>query len=409
MTIGQAFVSTLGFNHSTATMDSGPRVAFIGLGAMGFGMAVHLVHSGFNVTGCDIDQRALDRLVNEGGQAVKSSREAVKDATVVIMMVVSAAQIDSILFDANTGAAESLRAGATLVICATVSPSYPVQLQTKLASAGVRVIDCPVSGGAAKAANGSLKLFASGNDGVLEQASTRLVLETMAEKVQVIPSGLGASTKIKLINQQLAGIHIIAAAEVTALAAVLGLNLRQLYRAVVDSDATSWMYENRVPHIMDVNWTPKSALDIFVKDMGIVAAEGSLLACPMPLSCVAQQLYLAVSANGYGREDDSGVVRLYLGQRTLTPSTEVSETNDAAKTATVLLALHAMHLVAAAEAFTLCEKLDLDDSLVQNSISGAGGSSRAFESYAACRVGNRTGDYDFGTVRRELVSEHSKA
>lgn len=406
MAIKQPFTSTLGSIRSTAMIDLDSKVAFIGLGAMGFGMATHLVGSGFNVTGCDIDQRVLDLLIEKGGQASNSSREAVKDATVIVMMVVSATQIDSILFDANTGAAESLRAGATLVICATVPPSYPVELQTRLASTGVRVIDCPVSGGAAKALNGSLKVFASGNDGVLEQIFLRSVLEAMAERVQVIPGGLGASTKIKLINQQLAGIHIIAAAEATALATVFGLNLRQLYRSVKDSNASSWMYENRVPHIMDVDWTPKSALDIFVKDMGIVAAAGSLLDCPMPLSSVAQQLFLTASANGYGREDDSGVVRLYLGQRTLTPSTDAPGTNDAAKTAIVLLALRAMHLVAAAEAFALCEKLDLNDDIVRDSISGAAGSSQAFESYAASLVNDRTGGFDFNTIRRGLVSEH---
>jgi len=407
MAIEQCFTDALSPNHSVSTMHSEPRVAFIGLGAMGFGMAVHLVRSGFNVTGCDLDQRVLDLLIKTGGRASKSSREAVKDANVIIMMVVSAAQIDSILFDAETGVAESLHAGTTLVICATVSPSYPVELQTRLASTGVRVIDCPVSGGAAKAASGSLKVFASGNDGVLEQEFTRSVLETMAEKVQVIPGGLGASTKIKLINQQLAGIHIIAAAEVTALATLFGLNLRQLYRTVVDSDASSWMYENRVPHIMDVDWTPKSALDIFVKDMGIVATEGSLLACPIPLSSISQQLYLAASANGYGREDDSGVVRFYLGQRTLRPSVETAEVNDAAKTDAVLLVLHAIHLVAAAEAFALCEKLELDDNLVHNSISDAAGSSRAFESYGACLVRDRTGNFSFDTARGGLVSGRS--
>lgn len=386
-------------------MDSPPRLAFIGLGAMGLGMATHLAHMGFNVFGYDINQSALDRLVKEGGHATGSAREAVDSASVVVLMVVSAAQIESILFNSETGAATSLQAGSTLMICATVSPEFPKQVQQRLAVAKVHVADCPVSGGVAKAADGSLKIFASADNDALDQGLSKNVLDAMAEKPQLIPGGLGSASKVKLVNQQLAGIHIAAAAEVMALATSLGLNLRQVYRDVLDSDASSWMYENRVPHILDADWTPKSALDIFVKDMGIVVAESSRLGCPVSLSCVAQQLYIAVSANGYGREDDSGLIRLYLVSGAATAaSRESDESNDATKTATVLSALRAIHVVAAAEAFALCEKLDLDDELLYDSISGAAGSSRVFKTYGSFTIQDQTGIFEFDAIKQGLVS-----
>lgn len=390
-------------------MDSPPRIAFIGLGAMGLGMATHLARMGFNVTGCDIDQSALDRLVQEGGKATGSAREAVNGASVVVLMVVSAAQIESILFSPETGAATSLQAGSTLMICATVSPEFPKRVQQRLAATGVHVVDCPVSGGVAKAADGCLKIFASADGDALDQSFSKSVLDAMAEKYQIIPGGLGSASKVKLVNQQLAGVHIAAAAEAMALATSLGLNLRQVYRNVLESDASSWMYENRVPHILDADLTPKSALNIFVKDMGIVVAESSRLACPVPLSCVAQQLYIAGSASGYGREDDSGLIRLYLGPGATTPaSRESGESNDATKAATVLSALRAIHVVSAAEAFALCEKLDLDDELLYNSIGGAAGSSRVFETYGSSTIQDQTGTFEFDAIKQGLVSSRSQ-
>lgn len=162
----------------------------------------------------------------------------------------------------------ALPISASILICSTVSSAFHDTLPSRIAEAGrpdVTVIDCPVSGGTARAADGTLTIFASGEAGVLEKA--RGLLRDMSEKLYVIPGGAGAASKVKMVNQLLVGTHIAAAAEAMALAAKAGLNTREVYNIITSAAGNSWAFENRVPHMLDGDWTPCSALDIFVKDM----------------------------------------------------------------------------------------------------------------------------------------------
>lgn len=152
----------------------------------------------------------------------------------------------------------------------------------------------------------------------------------MSEKLFVIPGGIGAASNVKMVNQLLAGVHIAAASEAMGLAVQMGLNTRRVYDIIVNSTGNSWMFQDRVPHMLDNDWTPRSALDIFVKDMvwvvilielfnanglkGIVTSSARLQGFPVPLSSAAEHLYLSASLHGYGREDDSGLVRMFTPQ-----------------------------------------------------------------------------------------------
>lgn len=157
---------------------------------------------------------------------------------------------------------------ATILICSTVSPEFHETLQSRVTESGrpdVKVIDCPVSGGTARAADGTLTIFASGEAGAIQRA--RGLLGDMSEKLYVIPGGAGAASKVKMVNQLLVGTHIAAAAEAMALATKAGLNTREVYNIITSAAGNSWAFENRVPHMLDGDWTLHSALDIFVKDM----------------------------------------------------------------------------------------------------------------------------------------------
>lgn len=171
------------------------------------------------------------------------------------------------------------------------------------------LVDSPVSGGTVRAAEGNLTILASGSEEALNQANP--FLTDLSEKLYIIPGGIGAASNVKMINQLLAGIHIAAAAEAMGLAAKAGLNTRQVYEIILRAAGNSWMFENRVPHMLDNDLTPHSALDIFVKDMGIVTASARIHNFPVPLSSVVEQLYLSASSQGFGRQDDSGLVRIF--------------------------------------------------------------------------------------------------
>lgn len=127
------------------------------------------------------------------------------------------------------------------------------------------IVDCPVSGGTKRAADGTLTIFVSGTQVALQKAGN--LLHDMSEKLYVIPGDTGMASKMKMVNQLLVGTHIATAAEAMALAAKAGLNTREVYDIIVNAAGNSWAFENRVPHMLDGDWTPHSALDIFVKDM----------------------------------------------------------------------------------------------------------------------------------------------
>lgn len=254
-------------------MTAFPHVGFVGLGAMGIGMATHLVKSGYSVSGFDMNPATISTLASTGGAAAISPIAAATAAEILIIMVATADQCNSVLFDTTTSTAENavraLPKDATIILCSTVPPGYPADALERVRHErpDVQFLDCPVSGGTVRAGKGDLVILASGDPSTLQSDNVKEVLNTMASSLHVVPGGLGAANKVKLINQQLAGIHIAATAEAMALGTVLGVDLQGLYDAVVKSDAWSWMFENRGVHIVKEDWTPHSALDIFVKDM----------------------------------------------------------------------------------------------------------------------------------------------
>ncbi|XP_058722533.1 uncharacterized protein LOC131594430 [Vicia villosa] len=289
---------------------SGTRVGFIGLGAMGFGMATHLVRSNFSVYGYDVYEPTRIRFSDAGGFIGNSPAEVSKDVDVLIIMVANEVQAESVLYGEN-GAISVLPSGASIILSSTVSPAYVSQLERRLQNGGksLKLVDAPVSGGVQRASLGTLTIMASGTNEALTSVGN--VLGALSEKLYIIKGVCGSGSGIKMVNQLLAGVHIASAAEAMAFAARLGLNTRLLFDFITTSGGTSWMFENRVPHMLDNDYTPYSALDIFVKDMGIVTRESASLKVPLQLSTIVHQLYLSGSAAGWGRKDDAGVVKFY--------------------------------------------------------------------------------------------------
>ena len=129
----------------------GTQIAFAGLGAMGYGMASHLLQSGFPLVAFDVYLPAIRRLEAEGATSAQSPREAVRHAEFLVCMVANSAQATSLLLDPEAGAVEALPRDATILMCSTVAPAYIDEVRRKLNGLGrpdVRLIDCPVSGGA---------------------------------------------------------------------------------------------------------------------------------------------------------------------------------------------------------------------------------------------------------------------
>ena len=289
-------------------MSAGTKIAVIGLGSMGLGMARSLRRKGFDVAGCDVDRAAVERFVAEGGRGATTPAGAAADAAIVVSVVVNAAQTEAVLFGEH-GAAAAMPTGAVFVSSATMDPEVARKLAARLEASGRLYLDAPMSGGAARAAEGQLTMLCSGSAAAFAKA--RPALAAMAGKVYELGDQAGQGAAFKMINQLLAGVHIAAACEALAFAAKQGLDLRRVYEVITASAGNSWMFENRMPHVLDGDYAPKSAVEIFVKDLGIVQDMARGARFPVPMAAAALQMFLAAAGAGMGRDDDASVARIY--------------------------------------------------------------------------------------------------
>jgi len=284
------------------------RIAVIGLGSMGLGMAISLVRAGFTVSGYDVVAANAERLVAAGGQAAATVAEASTGADAVVCVVVNAAQTEAILFGAD-GSAAVMSEGAVFISCATMAPDVVRGLAARLEAQGKHYLDAPISGGATRAAEGKLTVLASGSAAAFAKA--RPALDAMAATLHELGDAPGVGAGFKMVNQLLAGVHIAAACEAVAFGASLGLDLRKLYEVITGSAGNSWMFENRVPHILDADYAPRSAVNIFTKDLGIVLDMARTAPLAVPMAGSALQLFLMTASAGMGRDDDASVARLF--------------------------------------------------------------------------------------------------
>ena len=286
------------------------NIGLIGLGAMGAGMASSLRRAGYNVHVYDIRPEAVSAFTADGGVACDSAESVADACPIVISVLVNADQTEQLLFGAG-GMAACMQPDSTFVMCSTVDPNWSVNLEQRLEAMGIGYLDAPISGGAAKAASGEMTMMTAGKPAVYARLNG--VLEAMAAKVYRLGDQAGNGSKVKIINQLLAGVHIAAAAEAMALGLREGVAADDLYEVITHSAGNSWMFENRMAHVLKGDYTPLSAVDIFVKDLGLVLDTARATRFPLPLSATAHQMFMQASTSGFGREDDAAVIKIFPG------------------------------------------------------------------------------------------------
>jgi 3-hydroxyisobutyrate dehydrogenase len=287
------------------------HIAFIGLGAMGSAMAQRLVRKEFRVTGYDVRAEAVARLVAAGGHGAASAAEAAAGAEVLVLMVVDADQAEDVLF--AKGALEALAPRAAVIVMATCAPGRIAEMAARAARTGRGFVDAPVSGGVVGAEAGTLTIMAAAPKAVLEQA--RPVLAALGSNLFHLGERPGQGAAMKIVNQLLAGVHIVAAAEALALAEREGIDPRLALEILSGSAASSWMLRSRGPRMVADGGQVASAVDIFVKDLGLVLDAGRAARMGLPLAAAAHQLFLAASGLGLGGRDDSQVIETYRALR----------------------------------------------------------------------------------------------
>ncbi|NMF89546.1 NAD(P)-dependent oxidoreductase [Aromatoleum petrolei] len=282
-------------------------IAFAGLGAMGLPMARNLLARGHRVRGIDINPGALDALAAAGGERTPGAAAAAEGADVLILMVINAAQAEQVLF--ADGALQALPEGGIVCLMATCPPGAVARIAERVDAAGRRFVDAPVSGGTAGAIAASLTIMAA-----CERESFKTmqpVFQAIGQRIFHVGERPGQGATVKTVNQLLCGVHIAVVAEAFSLAAKAGVDLDVLLEIMGGSAASSWMLKDRGPRMLQAEPEVSSAVDIFVKDLGIVLEAGREAKAALPIAAVAHQMFLATSGRGEGRADDSQVIRSY--------------------------------------------------------------------------------------------------
>ena len=281
-------------------------IAVVGLGAMGGPMSQRLVSAGLEVRGFDRDADAMARFSHAGGVAATSAAMAAQGAAALLLLVVNDTQADDVLFGAGN-AAGALAPGAVVILSLTTAPGTAAGIGERLERLGLRMIDCPVSGGVKRAKSGTLNLIAAGPAQSIDAARQYLApLGTM----RVVGDRYGQASSFKLVNQLLCGIHIAAAAEAVALAEKAGIDPHLLYEVINASSGTSGMFADRVPMMLEASERTTAAIDILVKDLSLVVDLGAALHARLPMTQNALGLFSEALSKGMGAHNDSEIIEL---------------------------------------------------------------------------------------------------
>ena len=290
------------------------NVAVFGLGAMGYGIASSLLRAGHATYGIDVVPAQMERFQAEGG-AKGDLPEIAKTLDAVAIVVLNAAQTEAVMFGEN-GIVPHLRPGAVVLACATAPPDFARNMEARCAETGILYLDAPISGGAGKAATGQLSVMASGTDEAF--AAAKPVLDATAETVFTLGDSAGAGSAMKAVNQLLAGVHIATMAEALTFGMTQGVAPEKFVEVISKCAGSSWMLENRAPHIVEGDYTPLSSVNIWPKDLGIVLDIAKSAQFSAPITAVALQQFIAAAGMGLGGEDDAAVAKVYARNAGLT-------------------------------------------------------------------------------------------
>jgi len=361
------------------------------------GMATHLVKQGYPVTGFDVYPPSLEKFQAAGGTPSTSLSDSAKDKPFYIVMVASAMQAQPALFDKD-GIVNALPKGATLLLCSTVPSAYAKSVEKELVDIGrddVLFIDAPVSGGAGRAADGTLSIMAGASSAAFSKGQWLLEEMSAPSKLFIVDGGIGAGSNMKMVHQVLAAIQILSLSEAYGFAARLGLNGQDVYDKVLGSTGWSWMFENRSQRTLKEDYFPgASAVTIILKDTGIITSMSRSVAFPATLCSAAEQVYFSALDRGWGANDDSGIVRLWTSEPVTSIQSSLSAEDKEAKLQLVVNLLTGIHLVSAAEAISLAKHVGIPLAQFYELACDAAGGSAMFKDAGAKMIAVLEGKED---------------
>ncbi len=280
------------------------KVGVIGIGNMGFGMAARLRSLGWPVAVRDIDAERELAAAALGARLCGTPAELAAGCDCVIVVVVDAAQTEQVLFGAD-GAAAALRPGASVMLCPTLAPQDTERFAAALAQRGIDCIDAPVSGGPARALDGSMSLMLACADAVYERH--RELIDALSAKVFRIGARPGDGARTKLVNNLLAVINLAGAAEVMALAERMGLDLTRTLDVIEQSSGQSWIAVDRMRRALAGDYAPRARTTILDKDAQLALQMAAAARFSVPVGQAAADAFRRACEAGAGALDDAAL------------------------------------------------------------------------------------------------------
>jgi 3-hydroxyisobutyrate dehydrogenase len=281
------------------------RVGWVGTGVMGTSMCGHVLDAGYSLT---ITTRTRERaapLLERGASWADSSADVAAAADVVFSIVGYPSDVRAVVLGEDGVLAGASR-GSTFVDMTTSEPALAVEIHAEARERGVDAIDAPVSGGDVGAREGTLSIMVGGDETAVEHV--RPLLETMGKTI-VHQGGPGAGQHTKMVNQILIATGMIGVCEALLYGYKAGLDLECVMDSVASGAAGSWSLSNYGPRMLAGDFAPGFVVDHFVKDMGIALAEAKRAKLSLPGLALAEQLYVALQAQGGGRKGTHSLIQ----------------------------------------------------------------------------------------------------
>lgn len=300
--------------HLVATQ---PRIGIVGFGAMGAAMARNLQCRQYAVAVRDINPQAQTLAQQQGLETAASPAALAVVVDVIAVVVVNAAQTADVLFGTPgcPGIVEGSRPGQTVLLCSTIAPDDAIAFASRLAALGLCVIDAPISGGPARALAGEMSMMLAGPSWAL--LALEPLLSDLAKYRFQLGDAVGDASKAKLVNNLLAGIHLAAAAEAMALGVQVGLAPHTIFDIVCASSGHSWIFQDRMARAIADDFSPRAAVSVLTKDLGLATALATAHQAHTPLGAVALAQFKQTVAHGWADLDDAALLKTYLAQNAL--------------------------------------------------------------------------------------------
>ena len=282
------------------------NVGVVGVGNMGLGISNNLIKAGFNVIVYDIRPEPLEQLKKKGATVAASLKDLAQQCSIVLSVLLDYDQNLSVI-EGSEGLAENMKEDSCIFVCSTISPEQARDLSKIATASGVRLLDCPVSGGPEGANAGTLSLMIGGDANAVSQH--RKALEAIGGNIYHF-GDVGAGESAKAINQLLVGVNNVAVAEAMLLASKSGLDLKEVVNLISNSAGNSWIFQHRAMRMIERDFEARGILGILLKDTSIVIDAARSLGLVLPITTLVQQLYQAGVNAGIADEDDSSIVKV---------------------------------------------------------------------------------------------------